>query len=74
MVCNACGSTGPFAVVGSEVTLLGNIPWTDGRSSRVHHHDTNITTTGYLCSCGRRFAVSRKLGRCWCGWRATEDA
>jgi hypothetical protein len=71
MVCDACGSTGPFEAIEHWSTVMGYIPSVDAEG-KTHLHDGNITTTVYRCGCGRRLLARARLGACWCGWTAAE--
>lgn len=62
MKCPTCIEDGQKSKVfdrGSRRTMLNNSTWYD-EEGNVHHHDTNITTTGYECSNGHKFEISKR--------------
>ena len=65
--CPKCGCKS-LEVGGAGVTTLMYCPSFTDIDGRLHHHDSNITTTPYIClSCGHTFTGSTHK-TCWCGW------
>lgn len=71
VICLKCADDGETSIVeelGSMRTLMYSAPFYD-QEGRRHHHDSNISTTGFRCSRGHSWETKSK-GSCWCGWPA----
>jgi len=70
MICEQCkaeGKTSRVTGLGGSRTLMYCAPYYDEEGRR-HHHDFNITTSGYECSNGHHWETQSR-GTCWCGWK-----
>lgn len=65
--CPKCGSKA--LTFGTGMTTLLYCPLFTDDEGRVHHHDTNTTTTQCFCrKCQHQFAAN-SYDSCWCGWK-----
>ncbi len=69
MKCPQCVKEGKRSTVTpgfSSTTAMYCAPYYD-EDGKHHHHDLNMTTTGYACSNGHEWTEGKR-GSCWCGW------
>jgi len=64
MVCPKCKEEGKKSTISSQggtmSTLMGNPTWYD-EDGNVHHHDTNMSTTPYICTNGHELIIKNSV-------------
>ncbi len=52
---------------------LGKLEYLTDENGKEHSHNSNSTTTSYVCSEGHAFTV-KQWPTCWCGWTKEKES
>lgn len=76
VVCEVCEGTGVSGTrvheMGSYVTWAGDERAWVAADGKEHCHGGNKIVVQLTCREGHRWEQAFLMGRCWCGWRASE--
>lgn len=67
-----CSKCKTFNQPFTQSKTLGLTNQFQGKSGRMHYHDSSSSIRSFSCNCGNRYD-EKFMNTCWCGWPDNES-